>query len=144
MENKREQHLMLLGILKKYMPKLRMIPDLIDKLENQGLDKLLPSHLETLERLISKSWQKKQILREMEQIFPSSTSPAPKQVEQVEQVDTYTKSLLVERNEKRVPIGFKVPSKVENYTNRYTIKTNPSLSSPKTWDDKQWDNFWNN
>jgi len=133
MENKREKHLMLLGILKKYMPNLRMIPDLIDKLENQGLNELLPNQLNTLEKLISKSYKNKQILREMEQVFPSSTSPAPKQVEQVEQVDTYTKSPLVERNEKRVPIGFKVPTP-SPIKNRYTLDNAKTESKLEKFD----------
>jgi hypothetical protein len=102
-----------LRVLQEYMPKVRMIPDLIDRLENQGLKELLPSQQDAIMRLVEKSWKKDEILKKWNK-NKSQSKPEP-------QVDSYFKSSYVSHVEERVPIGFQQKSTLTKPHNSYTM-----------------------
>ena len=130
MENKTLQ-LQQLKVLLEYMPQVRMIPDLIDKLENQGLNGLLPAHQDAIMKLINKSYKKNEILDKWTSNI--STPPATKQVEQVELEYSYFESPLVKHVKERIPIGFKTPE-IEPPINRYSLDIVKGKSNAERFD----------
>ena len=134
MNETKELQLRQLKVLLEYMPKVRMIPNLIDRLENQGLNEMLPAQKDAIMRLVEKSYKKDEIVEKWSNNQP--TSPIIKQVEQVQQVehvDSYFESPLVKQVKERIPIGFKSP-KIDPPKNHYTIDSAKGMSNAERFE----------
>ena len=109
--NIKEYQLETLRVLQEYMPQVRMIPDLINSLENRGLNELLPRQKDALTSFIVKSGKRKEI----EQRIADITRPAKQVNTSIESnvsntSPDYFKSPMVKSIEKLVPIGFQIPT----------------------------------
>ena len=138
----REKWLVTLEVMSEYMPNVNIVKDVLNNMKNNGLRVPLPRQEETLLRLFDKSYKNEvmmdEVTRRLEQNDAIQMSKAMNKKfkeTQTPEEPKLSKSSLLEEVERRVPIGFKIPSNkkstLTNYTNRYKMDTSPEARAKR-------------
>ena len=136
----KKQWIQFLEVFTEYNPNLGFTNDVLDKLQSGQLNGISTKQEEVIMRLYNKSYHKSKIdakIKERKEVNEYTKAMNQKMKE------TYSTS--VEDISRPVPIGFKVPkNKVDIFEpNRFTLNNMKKQSSPKNWDDDQWNSWWN-
>jgi len=130
--NNREKWLMLLGVMSEYMPKVQIVKSVLNKMLNNGLEVPTANQQDTLTRLYSESYSKKQMDAELARLLDQqeakdySKAMRDKLAESLPvQIHVNTSPAEIHRYKdnkvEKSPIGFKMSHTSTVLPNRYTI-----------------------
>ena len=139
-EISRENWLLVLGVMSEYMPKLKIVKEVLDKMLNNGLNVPTPNQQTTIIRLYEESYNKKQIdaelarLQEQQEIRDYSkamkdkhVNSSPKQLH----VNPHPFEIYKYKDNERVAIGFKSSVVSTPSVNRYSLDNGMKYKTKK-------------
>jgi hypothetical protein len=150
-EISRENWLLVLGVMSEYMPKLKIVKEVLDKMLTKGLNVPTPNQQTTIIRLYEESYNKKQIdaeltrLQEQQEIKDYSRAMKDKHVKSSPKqlhVNPHPFEIYKYKDNERVAIGFKSSIISTPSVNRYSLDNGMKYKTKKeTFDfDARWGN----
>ena len=147
-EISRENWLLVLGVMSEYMPKLKIVKEVLDKMLTKGLNVPTPNQQATLIKLYEKSYSIKKIdaelarLREQQEIKDYSKAMKDKSSPKQSHVNPHPFEIYKYKDNKRVAVGFKSSYVSPPPVNRYSLDNDMKYQTKKeTLDfDTRWGN----